>query len=135
MGTRLMHSRNPERPIHRSDRTPRILAGSRPYAGQSFQRRGTLVRDLATNSPLDYYGFEAARLLKSMKVAPNREKKSEQSFPEIRLTPAESSNSLISTALKLMEMAWTDFFDQSRSAPQVCEIVSCRGFSDRPSSV
>ena len=68
-----------------------------------------LLRDLATNSPLDYYGFEATRLLKSMKVALNSEKKSGQSFPDIRLTSAETSNSHISAALKLMEIGLDGF--------------------------
>ena len=68
-----------------------------------------LLKDLAQNSPLSYYGFEAARRLKSMNVEPNRDKKSGQSFPEIRLTSAENSNSQISTALKLMEIGLDGF--------------------------
>ena len=74
-----------------------------------FKEAEPLLRDLAQNSPLSYYGFEAARRLKAMNVAPNREKKSGRSFPEIRLTPAEKSNSRISAALKLMELGLDGF--------------------------
>jgi soluble lytic murein transglycosylase len=74
-----------------------------------FKEAEPLLRDLAQNSSLSYYGFEAASRLKSKNVAPNREKKSGQSFPAISLTSAEGSNSHISTALKLMELGLDGF--------------------------
>jgi soluble lytic murein transglycosylase len=68
-----------------------------------------LLRELALNSPMDYYGLQAARVLKSMNPESERQKKSEQSFPELKLTPAESSNSMVAAALKLIAMGLDDF--------------------------
>jgi len=77
--------------------------------GRRTKEAEPLLRDLAINSPLDYYGIEAARVLKSLNLESGREKKSEQPFPELKLKQAESSNSMIVAALKLMTIGLEDF--------------------------
>lgn len=80
-----------------------LIQGRRPKDSEP------LLRELALNSPLDYYGIEAARALKALNPQSEREKKSGQLFPELKLTPAESSNGMIAAALKLMSIGLDDF--------------------------
>ncbi|HTY21597.1 MAG TPA: transglycosylase SLT domain-containing protein [Desulfomonilaceae bacterium] len=68
----------------------------------------SLMRELAIGSPLDYYGLEAARVLQSMNIAVDRDKKNGP-FPELKLTAFESSNPLVSAAIKLMEIGLDEF--------------------------
>lgn len=119
-----------------------------------------LLKDIVRTSPLDYYGLEAARLLKSMGVAPERPV-AEKSFPDLKLTEQQRSLKYVAAAEKLMELGLPDFAllnlealpSTVKSAPAVAflrakaahgaghyrrahEVLSAefRGFLDRPPS-
>jgi soluble lytic murein transglycosylase len=68
-----------------------------------------LLNEIAKNTPLDYYGTEAARLLKTMRPAADTNNKSRQPLPQVVLTSEETSNPLVSAANKLMEKGLGEF--------------------------
>jgi len=67
-----------------------------------------LLKEIAGALPLNYYGIEAARLLKKAKIS-QENKKAAQAFPNTRLTPADDANELVSAANKLMERKLYEF--------------------------
>ncbi len=68
-----------------------------------------LLKVIVTNSPLDYYGTEAARLLKKMGEPKYINPRSLQPLPQIALTSEQISNPLVSAANKLMEKGLGEF--------------------------
>jgi soluble lytic murein transglycosylase len=68
-----------------------------------------LLSEIVRTTPLDYYGTEAARLLKSMRRAAATNNNSVQPLPQIVLTPEHLSNPLISAANKLVEKGLGEF--------------------------
>ena len=92
----------------------KIEPASKYWQARSLERAGlsndaqALLKEIATAFPLDYYGIEAARLLKNQKIHVNN-KKAAQAFPSTQLTLAESSNELVSAANKLMEQKLYEF--------------------------
>ncbi|MBI4962686.1 MAG: transglycosylase SLT domain-containing protein [Desulfomonile tiedjei] len=76
-------------------------------SGRSSEAQA-LLKEIAAACPLDYYGIEAARLLKRQNI-PLNDKKASSPFPNTDLSPAESSSELVSTAVKLMEHKLYEF--------------------------
>ncbi|MGO9566397.1 MAG: transglycosylase SLT domain-containing protein [Desulfomonilaceae bacterium] len=68
-----------------------------------------LLNEIVKNSPLDYYGTEAARLLKSMRSTGDTNNKSRQPLLQLVLTAEEIANPLVSAANKLMEKGLGEF--------------------------
>ncbi len=68
-----------------------------------------LLKEIVTNSPFDYYGTEAARLLKKMGDPQYLNVRPLQSLPQIALTSEQLSNPLVSAANKLLEKGLGEF--------------------------
>jgi soluble lytic murein transglycosylase len=72
-------------------------------ASQRTQDAQALFKDVAENHPLDYYGIESVRLLKTMKVPEDQKKPPGRTFPDVALSVQEKKNPLVETAVKLMD--------------------------------
>ena len=70
---------------------------------------GPLLNEIVKNTPLDYYGTEAARLLKTIRRAADTNNKSLHPFPQVTLTSDEIANPLVSVATKLVEKRLGEF--------------------------
>jgi soluble lytic murein transglycosylase len=68
-----------------------------------------LLKDIVKSSPLDYYGTEAARLLKTLGSIQDPNNKSPQPLPQVALTDEESSHPLVSAANKLLDKGLSQF--------------------------
>lgn len=67
-----------------------------------------LLKEIVKNSPLDYYAAEASDLLKTLGVTYTPETKPDQ-FPDITLSPTQSSDKLVVTATTLMDKGLYEF--------------------------
>jgi len=67
-----------------------------------------ILKEIARSRPFDYYGLEAARLLKSMGVALERTN-AEKPFPDLKLTEQQRSHANVVVAEKLMEHGLHEF--------------------------
>jgi peptidoglycan lytic transglycosylase len=70
---------------------------------------GSLLSEIVRSAPLDYYGTEAARLIKAMRPAPATNNGSVQSLPPLTLTSEQLSTPLISAANQLLEKGLGEF--------------------------
>jgi soluble lytic murein transglycosylase len=61
-----------------------------------------LLKEVIKSSPLDYYAAEASKVLQALGVTYSPDNKPAQ-FPDVSLTPAQSSDKLVIAATKLME--------------------------------
>jgi soluble lytic murein transglycosylase len=93
----------------------RIHNAAKYWQARSLERSGrtseaeSLLKDIAQNSPFDYYGIEAARLLKSMGSQFKPSPTARNSLPDLNLSSEHLSSSLVSTATKLMEKGLPEF--------------------------
>jgi len=94
--------------------------GKIEYASKYWQARAlglsgrqseadALLLGIADSVPLNYYGIEAARLLRSRNIAVSQSKGSAQTFPGIELSQAERANPHVTAASKLMEHGLMEF--------------------------
>ncbi|MCA1959577.1 MAG: transglycosylase SLT domain-containing protein [Desulfomonile sp.] len=72
------------------------------------QEAQPILKEIARSRPFDYYGLEAARLLKSMGVTPERTS-AEKPFPDLNLTEQQRSHPFVAAAEKLMEHGLHEF--------------------------
>jgi soluble lytic murein transglycosylase len=79
-----------------------LMQANRPQEAQS------LLKDLVTASPMDYYGIEADRVLRTMNISFDSTKPA-QAFPDTKLSASESSHQLVASAQKLMELGLDGF--------------------------
>ncbi|MBI5571007.1 MAG: transglycosylase SLT domain-containing protein [Desulfomonile tiedjei] len=68
-----------------------------------------LLKGLADNSPLHYYGIQAAKELKNMGGAPEATKKANHRFPDLTLTSDQKAEKHVAAAEKLMGLGLYDF--------------------------
>ncbi len=69
----------------------------------------TLLKKIVAQAPLNYYGRQAARILRSRGVSVERNSTSSRSFPDTTLTPRHRSHALVRTAEKLMDSGLHEF--------------------------
>ncbi len=91
---------SPTRP--NTGRLVSLISANRPKEAEP------LLKEIIKNSPLDYYAAEASSLLKTLGVTYTPEKKTEQ-FPDITLTPGQSTDKLVMAATKLMDKGLYEF--------------------------
>ncbi len=91
-------------------RNGRIDLASRYWEARSLQNLNNtkeaeaLFKQAVAAAPLNYYGIEAARMLKTLGVEVPATGDNGKKFPDTNLTPAQNANPRISAANKLMEM-------------------------------
>jgi len=91
-----------------------------------------LLKDLVRAAPFGYYGMEAARLLKDMKVSVEVGPGERRTFPDVKLTPAQASNRAISDANRLMDRGLYEFAlldletlpKQMKSSPAIAFLIA-----------
>lgn len=96
-------------------RNGRIDLPSRYWEARSLQNvdrskeAEALFKHLASAAPLNYYGIEAARILKALGVQVSPTAGNGKKFPDTNLTPAQNADPRISAANKLMDMGLHKF--------------------------
>ncbi len=89
-----------------------------------------LLKELATNAPMDYYGMEAVRVLKTMNITCEA-KKPGQPFPDTKLSLSERSHKEVAAALKLMELGLDELaLINIEALPRSTQVFPGRGFFD-----
>ena len=68
-----------------------------------------ILREIVRSAPLDYYAFEASRLLKSLGAKPEDGNQTQKAFPDLNLTPAQKLTPRVSDAIALMRTWLSEF--------------------------
>jgi soluble lytic murein transglycosylase len=68
-----------------------------------------ILKEIVRSAPLDYYAFEASRLLKSIGAKTVEGNEPQKPFPDIKLTPAQKLDHRVADAMKLMEKGLHEF--------------------------
>ncbi|MBI5251342.1 MAG: tetratricopeptide repeat protein [Desulfomonile tiedjei] len=93
----------------------RIENASKYWQARSLMMAGRasdaepILKELARNSALEYYGQEAADLLASNGTPPDNSNGSLRAFPDTSLSPVQISDQYVSAALMLMDKGLPEF--------------------------
>jgi soluble lytic murein transglycosylase len=73
------------------------------------QQAAAILRDVANQAPLDYYGRRAVQQLAKLKDMPNSNEGRARTFPRVELSHEQKSHKLVADAQKLMELGLHEF--------------------------
>ncbi|MEW6530511.1 MAG: transglycosylase SLT domain-containing protein [Thermodesulfobacteriota bacterium] len=73
------------------------------------QQATSLLRELANQAPLDYYGRRATQQLGKLKDKPNPDERRARTFPRVELSHEQKSHRLVADGQKLMDMGLHEF--------------------------
>ncbi len=97
-----------------------------------------ILREIVRIAPLDYYAFEASRLLKSIGAKPEDGNQAQKAFPDLNLTAAQKLNNRVTDAVKLMDKGLHEFAlinldalpKDVRSAPAVAFLAAKAAYGE-----